>query len=89
MQFTDPKICWPKAINQYFQLNINISIESKRGRGYEKLTQCVTYSSAEQLSKLVESTSDKYTKSQLLGLSVQCIVAKEFSYHELCYKLAT
>ena len=62
---------------------------AKTGSGYEKITKCVTYASADKLLNTALNSSDEVFKSQLIGLSVEQIVAKEFMYHLSCYKQST
>ena len=45
---------------------------------YEDLTECTTNSGSEPLLLFAEESPDKYVEAQLLGLSVNDVLAKEF-----------
>ena len=59
---------------------------NKSGSGYESLATCVTAASATCLLDYGNNNIDEYASLQLVGLSVNEIVAKEFKYHRSCYK---
>ena len=50
---------------------------------------CQTDTSAEKLRRLFLEPEDGYLAVQLIGLNINQIRAKEFMYHDTCYKTAT
>ena len=50
---------------------------------------CRTDTSAEKLRRLSLESDDDYLKVELTGLNIEDIKAKDFLYHDTCYKNAT
>ena len=54
--------------------------------GYEKLIKCQTQAGGESLALFCESIFDDYVKAQLMGLTLEDIIAREFWYSRSCQR---
>ena len=57
--------------------------------GYEDLTTCATNSCSEYLLLFAEESFDDYIGAQLLGLSVNDVLARESFYYRSCQRNIT
>ena len=59
---------------------------SKTGSGYEQLEKCVTENGARSLQHAASSDVFPFLQAEMAGSDWQSIVAREYCYHQSCYK---